>query len=905
MVAYRQATSPIEGKAGGPATMRGTRVPTLGATWPSSLAPRFLLLPLLRRDAKGRRERILERDRIEAQSAAGAPFDSFLDRPVFVIDGYRGGVTFWDWLGLPGGGLWYAYLWPLVGETVLQRVEENARLRAVLEIDGHTFEEMAEKASAALLRIREALATGRIELVNGTYAQPLSQTISGESNIRHLYYGLAAIEEAVGVRVKSYLAGEPQFFPQLPQILAGFGFKGVLLRTHWAAFGGDPAEDASLVRWRGPDGTEIPAVPRYQFMDYDVVETESKGLGSGGLSGSDLEAWDNDRLERFRDEAARRGIERPLISRLADPTPPRAPFPGVAAVAARQDVRFVTPREYFDLAADGAPTVSYAAGDIPSAIPWGLGGGRLQRDGIDAEGAILLAERLDALAFAMGRSSEAAKIDAAWKGLLRSQHHDIQICGPWLSRRHGRSVSEVGQEMAITARRSAGRVAQGAAAFLASLVDTSSIQGRAFLLFNSSSWPRREYVELTLRGQGFRIYRGEHELPSQVVHRGKGEVTLGFVAGLPALGYQLFDVRPLESAPGPPETSASAPAATGGDLYSFANPFYSAQIDPQGCLRLDVEGSTLAEGGYITVWRNGRFHDSRSSGGRLELFEQGPVLERYRREGRLAGIPFCQWITLYRSLPRIDLRIELSFSSGSTFGPQLADHLPNAPYYVQDEKKLCLNLFSALRRSFSDSPFLVSDVAGERISGLSLVGLDDEQETGVALLNRGTPGHHLDRETGILRNVLAWAPKHWPYASDNSVTGGRSRYTALTGGYAYECALLPFPSRLKAVQAALDYQIPCLGVLLSPRPGQLPSEGSFLRVDPDGALLSSLFVQKGKVYARIWNASSEGRQAAIKSGGPLSLSACPLDLSAEAPADSIDLPPWGLQTLRLGGPAPH
>jgi len=887
--------------------MRGTRVPTLAAGWAASLTPRFLLLPLLRREAKGRRERILERDRREAQSAAGTPFDSSLDAPVFVIDGYRGGVTPWDWLALPGGGLWYAFLWPLVGETVLQRVKENPRLRAVLELDGHTFEEMTEKASAAVSRIREALATGRLELVNGAYAQPLSQTISGESNIRHLYYGLSAIEEALGVRVVSYLAGEPQFFPQLPQILAGFGFKGVVLRTHWAAFGGDPAEDAALVRWQGPDGTEIPAVPRYQFMDYDVVEAGSGGLAGGGLSGSDLDAWDNDRLERFRDEAVRRGIERPLLSRLADPTPPRAPFPGIAAVAARQDLRFVTPREYFDLAADGAPTVSYAPDDIPSAIPWGLGGGRLQRDGLEAEGNLLLAERLDALAYAMGRASESVNIDAAWKGLLRSQHHDLHICGPWLSRRHGRSISEVGQEMAIVARKSAGRVAQGAVEFLASLVDSSSAQGRAFLLFNPSSWPRREYIELTLKGDGFRIYRGEHEVPSQVVHRGGREMTLGFVVGLPALGYQLLDVRPLEPAPAPPETSASAPAtaAAGSDLYSFANPFYSVQVDPQSCLRLDVDGRTLVEGGHLTVWRDGRYHDSRASAGRVELFQQGPVLERYRREGRLAGIPFCQWITLYRSLPRIDLRVEFNFGTGATFGPQSADNAPQAPHYVQDEKKLCLNLLSSLRRSFSDSPFLISDVAGERISGLSLVGLDDEQERGVALLNRGTPGHYLDRERGILRNVLAWAPKQWPYASDNSVTGGGSRYTALRGGYAYECALVPCPSRLKALQAAVDYQLPCLGVLLSPRPGQLPSEGSFLRVDPDGVLLSSLFVQKGKVYARIWNASPEGRQATIRSGGPLSLSACPLDLSAEAPTESIDLPPWGLQTLRLGGPAPR
>jgi len=886
--------------------MRKDRLPALSAIWSSSLIPRAVSLPLLRRTVGKRRRRILERDRRDAQAAAGTVFADALDQPVFVIDAYRGGITFWDWLVLPGGGFWYAFLWPLVGETVLQRLREIPRLRTVLELDGHTIEEMAEMSPAAISQIREAIASGQMEIVNGAYVQPLSQGISGESNIRQLHYGISAIRDALGVNLESYLVADPQFFPQLPQILAGFGIKQVILCPHEGTLGGGASEDVELVHWRGPDGTELPAALRYQFMDHNPVGKEQKGLTNGDLTGSYFDAWDNERLERFRSEAVRMGIRRPLISRLVDLLPPRAPFPGIAAVAARRDIRFVTPREYFALAAPEAPAVSYSAEQFPSAVPWGLGGGRLQRDIVEAEGGLLLAERLDALAYAMGRNSEEEKIGAAWKELLRAQDQDLHLCGPRLSRRHGRSMAEVGQDMAVMARKKGAEVSQGAAAFLASLIDSTSLQGRPFVLFNPSSWTRHEYVEVTLKGNDFRVSRGGQEVPSQVVHRGVGDVTLGFVVDVPALGYQLLDILPSERAPEPGSFDQGALAATDSrqvdGLDVFDNSFYSARFGPQGSLCLDVGGITLVDGGFLTVWKNGHYHDSRESAGRVEMVQQGPVFERYRTDGRLARIPFSLWFTLYRNLPRIDLRVEFDFGSGCTFGPQLADNSSAAPYHIQDEKKLCLNFLSTLRRSFSDSPFLVSDVEGERITGVSLLGLDDERGTGVALLNRGTPAYHFDRDKGELRNVLAWAPERWADPIGSTVSGEKSNRAALRGGYAYECSLLPFASRLKALQAAIDYQLPCLGVLLRPRPGRLPAEGSFLKVGTEEVLLSALLVQKGKVYARVWNASSESRQASLASGGPIALHACSLDLTPEAAVDDgIVLRPWGIQTLRLGG----
>jgi len=60
--------------------------------------------------------------------------------------------------------------------------------------------------------------------------------------------------------------------------------------------------------------------------------------------------------------------------------------------------------------------------------------------------------------------------------------------------------------------------------------------------------------------------------------------------------------------------------------------------------------------------------------------------------------------------------------------------------------------------------------------------------------------------------------------------------------------------------------------------GLLREEGSFLRVEPEQALLSALFAQANPVYARLLNGSPNRVGANLGSGGPLSLHACSLDL---------------------------
>jgi hypothetical protein len=819
----------------------------------SRWVPPPVLLGLLRAAVSLLLRRIHQQDRRQdARPPAGAP-------AVYCIDGYHGGITFWDWLALPQGGFWYEYCWNLVGRLLIDRALARPSLHTVFDVDGHTFEEMARRRPQDMARLAQAVQVGAIEVVNGTYGQPLSLTVSGEAIVRHFYYGLRAIEEAIGAPVESFLSQEPLFFPQMPQVLAGFGLQRVVLRTHWAPFGSDPGVDAAVVRWRGPDGSGMPTAPRYAFTDYGWLRPDHRGLEKGGLTGADLARWGRDQLDGLRRRAEMHGLNRPLLSRVADfhvvdPARPDAPLANARALAG-QGARFLTVREYFQEIADEGEATTWDIDDMPAAIPWGLGAEILQRARTEAEGDLLAAERLDAIASALGMSSQAARLDAAWKNLLHAQHHDLHVCGPWHSRPHAKSMAEVGADLAWLAAQGARAVALTAQTYLAARVDTSGAGEQPLLVFNPSPWPRREFIP-----------------------------PVGRVVDLPAMGYR---------------TVAAAP---GGDEVPEEGRL-SLEENPDGTLTLLAEGKPLATGGYLTVWRDGRWHDSRQSIASVQTVEDRPGSCRYLVEGRIADIPFRQWVTLRTGVPRLELRLELDFGAGTYLGPQLEDARPGTPYYVDDARKLCLNFETPLRRAVVPSPFLLSESASERLTGLPALFLEDENGGGLAFLNRGAPGYHLDREAGVLRNVLAWGPREWLYASDDSLTYGRSRYLALRGLHAYEYAIAPCASRLEALRAGLDFQLPCLAMAVEASAGPLPPMDSFLAVEPEGIVLTALFGQNGGVYARLWNPSPQEQRAGLRRGGEaLRLRPVSLDLRDEgAPTDGIGLRPWGIQTVRIEG----
>jgi len=849
------------------------------SSWPARLlrspfVPRPLLLAAFRGAARLMRLRIERRDRLEAQTQ---PLPSPDQEPALCFaDIYHGGVTFWDWILLRGGGLWWSVLWPLVVRTSMERLRRYPELRTVLELDAHSYEELAARSPSDVAALRSALATGRLEVVNGTYAQPLAPTVGGEANLRHFFYGLAAIEAILGARVESFVAGEPQFVPQLPQILSDLGIENLVFRTHWAPFGTDPETDADLVRWRGPDGSEVRTVPRYSFMDYRLQKADHPGVQNAGLTGDDFEGWTGDGKERFAADAERRGIRCPFVTRLADPKPPESPFPGLLAAARRPGSRMVTIREYCELAHQDPPQVSYTIDDIPTTIPWGLAGEQLHREQAAAETALLTAERLDAILETMGVPGQQEKLDTAWKLLMRGQHHDLHLCAPWHSVRHDLSMGEIGCRFARDGAEQAEEVTRSALERLAERFGRQSSDGRTLLLFNPSPWPRRELVELPGAGGAGEIWRRGTRLESQLLRDPSHRPTVAAVVDLPPLGVEVVELRA-----GARGTAAeSEPAELDPGLDPIAR---EARIPSAG-------------GGYLTVWSHDRLE--RSTVERILLEEEGPTLRRYRVEGRIADLSFVQWLTAIPDLSRIDLTTEIDFGSGSHPGPQMADHRSELAYYIQDHRKLCLNFESEFQRSFCDSPFLLAEPTGARITAGSLLGLEHGEDSCLAIHHRGTPGWHLDRESGLARNVLAWGPEQWLYASDDSISPGRSRYTAVRGLHRYRHQVAQPGSRLEALRSAHDFRLPVLSVEITSGAGKRSAPWSFLAIEPETVVLTALFARDGRTHARLWNASDEATDAALIGGSAVDAGVSLL-LEEQACCGWPRLRPWGIQTLRL------
>jgi alpha-mannosidase len=125
---------------------------------------------------------------------------------------------------------------------------------------------LAEHDPKLLAEIRGYLTRyrGRFGVGTCTYGQPLSTFITQESNIRQIAYALEADRRHFGSAPETYLMSEHAMHSQIPQILAGFGFRSAIMRTHYMMYGYNPTFDAPIGWWVGLDGSRIAAVPTYE-----------------------------------------------------------------------------------------------------------------------------------------------------------------------------------------------------------------------------------------------------------------------------------------------------------------------------------------------------------------------------------------------------------------------------------------------------------------------------------------------------------------------------------------------------------------------------------------------------------------------------------------------------------------
>jgi alpha-mannosidase len=301
-------------------------------------------------------------------------------------------------------------------------------IRGGVNFDGIGYEKMAAESPEHLAKLRDAIRSGMVEVVGGSYGQPYGLFHGGESNIRQRIHGIRAAMRLFGVRPTTFWEEEFDFFPQLPQILAGCGFRGAALYFQWTWHTPEiPKEDAPVVAWTAPDGTSLPAATRNRLnlhqwpedfrilLDDLAANPPETGDGPPPLVLQWLE------LMPTQDWMCRSELMSPLLREF------------------QEDPRFeVLPTTLGDYLAQWKerelPVRKYSPDQVWHGMTLGKYGDRHPKMSAHLEHSLLQAETAAAILGLFGRPYEpwdvypTWEIEDAWRKVLAAQHHDNHEC---------------------------------------------------------------------------------------------------------------------------------------------------------------------------------------------------------------------------------------------------------------------------------------------------------------------------------------------------------------------------------------------------------------------------------------------------------------------------------------------
>lgn len=317
--------------------------------------------------------------------------------------------------------LWKDQVKPRLKE-IAEWMKKYPKLRIGLDYESFTFDEFSECDPEVVEIAKELLATypDRIGLGATTYGQPLSLTISEESNARQLIYAIRTNKKYFGKTPDVYCISEFALNNQTPQLLKLTGHKAAVLRSHVMGYGYPRTFDSAWGIWTGKDKTGIPAVPTYDKM--------GRGFNCCTVDNWILSRWPQDTeisLEKFE-----KMFEKyfPLLaSRYDDLTQPIEEV--TAYIETKDNYEYVLLEDIPELFGKATDELVTTDNDFHVQMPWGYCGNEIFNGVRKAEVDVVQAERLNAFSVMLEGKSYCENLDKAWKYALASQHHDITICG--------------------------------------------------------------------------------------------------------------------------------------------------------------------------------------------------------------------------------------------------------------------------------------------------------------------------------------------------------------------------------------------------------------------------------------------------------------------------------------------
>lgn len=321
-----------------------------------------------------------------------------------------------------------------------------------VNFDGVGYEKLAAEDPEALMALREAVLDGTIEPVGCSYGQPYGLFHGGESNVRQRVYGARAVRRLLGVWPKTFWEEEFDFFPQLPQMLKGCGFKFASLFFQWTWHTPEtPIEDVPVIWWEGLDGSRLLCATRNKLNlhqwpeDVDAMLADLEGVAADESPQLILQWLE---LMPSPDWMCRSEVLLPRMKALlADerfdvrfgtlsecivgllPTSTLGMY-GDFRVEENQDARGTRRLE-----ADATLlTKQYTMDDVWHGLTLGKNGDSMRRASINTERLLQSAEAALSVASLLGRPYPqwdvypVWELEEAWRKLLRSQHHDNDEC---------------------------------------------------------------------------------------------------------------------------------------------------------------------------------------------------------------------------------------------------------------------------------------------------------------------------------------------------------------------------------------------------------------------------------------------------------------------------------------------
>jgi alpha-mannosidase len=664
-------------------------------------------------------------------------------------------------------------------------------------------------------RIKDKVKSGTWIPVGGMWAEPDLNMPDGESLARQLLYGKKYFLEKFGVDVQ--VGWNPDSFGhnfQLPQILTKAGIK-------YYVFERCAPKDAPVFWWEGADGSRVLAYvpPGWYLVDLKngvkdlLVEaagttalTDFMLLYGAGDHGGGPRATDIEAIQKFRRDKNHPKIE------------------------------FVRPEDYFRRLASSQASFPVVNKELNFTFPACYTTQvETKKHNRRLENLLLSAEKFSALAVFPGYRDYYPErdLDEAWKIVLRNQFHDIldgSSIGPVY-----KEAAEYYQDAYQRGKRALGFSLEA----IANAIDTQG-EGLPLVVFNSLGWMRTEPVETEIAlaepDKAITIIDDQdREVPYQVLkERRDRDVRIRkicFVAeSIPSLGYKTYR---LLKAGAQPEFNTDLSVGA----YALENRFLRVSLDPRtGWLKslFDRDGNreSLASPGNVlqaivdepksmSAWELdlkqivARIGENGAS---VEAVENGPVRGIVRVKNTFRSSQFVQDIILYSNLPRLDCLTRVNW---------------------QERNVMIKAAFPAAARSDRANfeipyGFIARPTDGTEASALKWIDLTDESgRFGLGLLNDSRYGFD------VKNNVMRISLIHGATAPDPEADKGK--HETLYSLYPHEGSW----QEGRTFRRGLELNSPLIAHIAMNHPGPLKPVGSFMRVEPENIVLSSLKKESG------------------------------------------------------------